>query len=376
MWMEAMCTSTEVSNRIMVYCGTFKSGSMQPIRTALCSFGMSGKVFHAPFIQQNPGFTLYAVWERSKKTATALYPGIISYDTYDELLADPNIDLVVVNTPNVTHFEYTKKALLAGKHVVVEKPFTVTVAEAIELEELADKQDKIMSVYQNRRFDSDITTVRRILEEGSLGQIVEAEIHYDRYNPILSPKPHKEVPVLGTGVLYDLGPHVIDQALLLFGMPQAVFADIMQLRPGSQVDDYFELLLFYPQLRVRLKSGYLVMEPIPAYVFHGTHGSFIKQRADVQEVKLQAGLKPEDDTWGQEAPGSAGLLHTNIDGQPKKIAVASETGDYGRFYEGLYDAIQHSLFEDKFVPASAGTNVIRIIEAAHKSQQEKRIVEL
>lgn len=349
---------------------------MQPIRTALCSFGMSGKIFHAPFIHQNPGYQLYAVWERSKKTAADLYPGIISYDTYEDLLADPQIDLVVVNTPNVTHYDYTKRALLAGKHLVVEKPFTVTVAEAIELEDLAVKQDRILSVYQNRRFDSDIRTVRRIIEEGSLGQIVEAEIHYDRYNLVLSPKPHKEVAVQGTGVLYDLGPHLIDQALLLFGMPEAIFADIAKQRPGSQVDDYFELLLFYPQLRVRLKSGYVVMEPVPAYALHGTRGSFLKQRADPQEIKLTAGGQPGTDDWGLEDPAMAGLLHTNIDGQPKKITIRSERGNYGAFYEGLYDAIQSSLFEDKFVPASAGTNVIRIIEAAYRSRDEKRIVEL
>ncbi|MBO9632774.1 MAG: Gfo/Idh/MocA family oxidoreductase [Chitinophagaceae bacterium] len=349
---------------------------MQPIRTALCSFGMSGKVFHAPFLEQNPGYQLYAVWERSKKTAAALYPGIISYDSYEAILADPHIDLVVVNTPNITHYEYTKRALLAGKHVVVEKPFTVTVAEAIELEELAVKQDRILSVYQNRRFDSDIRTVRRVIEDGSLGQIVEVEIHYDRYNLVLSPKPHKEVAVQGTGVLYDLGPHVIDQALFLFGMPDALFADLMKQRPGSLVDDYFEIIFFYPQMRVRLKSGYGVMEPVPAYALHGTAGSFLKPRADIQEIKLIAGEKPNTPDWGVEDPAAAGLLHTNIDGQPKKIVIRSEAGNYGAFYEGLYDAIQSSIFEDKFVPASAGTNVIRIIEAAYKSQQTKSIVEL
>ncbi|QEC43416.1 Gfo/Idh/MocA family oxidoreductase [Pseudobacter ginsenosidimutans] len=349
---------------------------MQPIRTALCSFGMSGKIFHAPFIHRNPHYQLCAVWERSKKIAADLYPGIISYDNYEAILADPDIDLVVVNTPNITHFDYTKRALLAGKHVVVEKPFTVTVAEAIELEELAVKQDRILSVYQNRRFDSDIRTVRRVIEEGSLGQIVEAEIHYDRYNLVLSPKPHKEIAVQGTGVLYDLGPHVIDQALVLFGMPDALFADITHQRPGSQVDDYFEIIFFYPQLRVRLKSGYVVMEPVPAYAIHGTSGSFLKPRADPQEIKLNAGLLPEDDTWGVEDPASAGLLHTNIDGQPKKLMIRSEAGNYGAFYEGLYDAIQNNIFEDKFVPASAGTNVIRIIEAAYKSRDEKRIIAL
>lgn len=337
---------------------------------------MSGKVFHAPFIHQNPGYQLYAVWERSKKNAADLYPGIISYDNYEAILTDPHVELVVVNTPNITHYEYAKQALLAGKHVVVEKPFTVTVAEAIELEELAVKQDKILSVYQNRRFDSDIRTVRRVIEDGSLGQIVEAEIHYDRYNLVLSPKPHKEVAVQGTGVLYDLGPHVIDQALFLFGMPDALFADLMKQRPGSLVDDYFEIILFYPKMRVRLKSGYVVMEPVPAYAFHGTSGSFLKPRADIQEIKLIAGEKPGSADWGVEDPAAAGLLHTNINGQPKKVVIRSEAGNYGAFYEGLYDAIRSSIFEDKFVPASAGTNVIRIIEAAYKSQQSKSIVAL
>lgn len=348
---------------------------MQPIRTAVLSFGMSGKVFHAPFIATNPGFQLYGIWERSKKTAAELYPGIISFDSFEAILEDPNVELVVVNTPNVTHFDFTKRALLAGKHVVVEKPFTTTLDEAIELEELADKQDRIISVYQNRRFDSDIRTVCRVMEEGSLGQIVEAEIHYDRYNLILSPKPHKEVAVKGTGVLYDLGPHIIDQALVLFGMPQALFADIAIQRPGSIVDDYFEILFFYPGLRVRLKSGYVVMEPVPAYAIHGTAGSLLKPRADVQEVNLIAGKQPGEG-WGIEDPASAGLLHTNIDGQPKKISVRSEAGNYGDFYNGLYDAIRNSIFEDNFVPASAGTNTIRIIEAAYKSREEKRIVEL
>lgn len=349
---------------------------MQTIRTAICSFGMSGRVFHAPFINLHPHFELYAVWERSKKTAAATYPGIISYDTLEEMLADKNIDLVVVNTPNVTHYEYAKQALLAGKHVVVEKPFTATVAEAFELEQLADKQDRILSVYHNRRFDSGFKTIQRILESGVLGEVKEAEFHFDRYNQNISPKQHKETPVKGTGIVYDLGSHIIDQALSLFGMPQAVFGDIQIQREISQVDDYFEILLFYPHMRVRLKGGYLIVEPVPAHVLHGTNGSFLKSHADVQEAMLIAGHRPEGNDWGKEPESARGLLVVMENGQPKKELVPSEQGNYMEFYDGLYNAISSNIFDGDFVTAGAGANVIRIIEAAYKSRDEKKIIEL
>lgn len=283
---------------------------MRPIKTALCSFGMSGKLFHAPFLQILEGFKLYAVWERSKKVVKEIYPQVISYDSYEELLKDEAIELVIVNTPNYTHFDFAHKALLAGKHVVVEKPFTVTVQEGEELITLAKQQGKILSVYQNRRFDSDYKIVKRIVEEGSLGTIVEAEFHFDRYKEELSPKQHKETPGPGTGSLYDLGSHLIDQALQLFGKPQAVFADIHIVRPISSVVDYFELLMYYPALRVRLHSSYLVREPLPAYILHGSKGSFIKTKSDVQEEALQSGQMPDDIEWGAEPESERGLLHT------------------------------------------------------------------
>ncbi|NML22217.1 Gfo/Idh/MocA family oxidoreductase [Pseudoflavitalea sp. G-6-1-2] len=349
---------------------------MQMIRTAICSFGMSGKVFHAPFIDLHPGFQLYAVWERSKKAAAAIYPNIISYDSYEAMLADSNIDLVVVNTPNVTHYEHAKQALLAGKHVVVEKPFTATVAEAFELEQLADKQDRIISVYHNRRFDSGFKTLQRIIESGVLGEIKEAEFHFDRYNLNISPKLHKETAVKGTGIVYDLGSHIIDQALTLFGMPEAVFGDIQIQRSISQVDDYFEILLFYPHMRVRLKGGYLIVEPVPAHVLHGTKGSFLKSHADVQEAMLIAGHKPEGSDWGTEPASAKGLLVLMENGQPKKELVPSEQGNYMEFYDGLYNAISSNIYDGHFVPAGDGANVIRIIEAAYQSRDEKKIVEL
>ena len=287
---------------------------MQPINTALLSFGMSGVVFHAPLIHVHPGFRFYAVWERTKNLAQEKYEGVKTYRSLEELLSDPKVELVVVNTPNYTHYEYTEKALLAGKHVVVEKPFTVTADEAHKLIALARRQNKCLSVYHNRRYDSDYKTVKKILDQDLLGEIVEAEFHFVRYNQSLSPKVHKEIPGPGRGALYDLGSHLVDQALQLFGMPQAVFADIQIIRPHSKVDDYFEVLLYYPGQRVRLRCSYLVKEPIPGYIIHGTQGSFIKHKTDVQEKALQAGLLPDKESWGIEPAHEKGLLHTVVDG--------------------------------------------------------------
>lgn len=348
---------------------------MHPVKTALCSFGMSGLVFHAPFIHLHPGFELYAVLERTKNLAAEKYPGIKTFRSLEDMLNDDAIELVIVNTPNYTHFEYAKLALLAGKHVVIEKPFTNTVAEAEELIALAKKQNKKLSVYQNRRWDSDFKTVQQVVQQKLLGEIVEAEIHFDRYSEILSYKQHKEIPGPGAGILYDLGPHLIDQALQLFGMPVAVFADATNLRPISQVDDYMELVLFYKNLRVRIKSGYLVRELLPAYIFHGTKGSFIKPRADVQETDLQKGKDLSSPDWGTEPDGGKGLLHTDKDGQHIiREYISSEKGNYMDYYNGMYDALRN----DKPLPVTAeeGLNVICIIEAAFRSVEEKRIVEL
>jgi scyllo-inositol 2-dehydrogenase (NADP+) len=348
---------------------------MTPIKTAICSFGMSGRVFHAPFLHLNPGFEFYSVWERDKNLAVALYPNVRTVRTLEELLSDPAVELVIVNTPNYTHFEYAKKALLAGKHVVVEKPFSVTVAEGQELADLAKKTDKKLSVYQSRRYDSDSRTVKKIVEEGWLGHIVEAEIHYDRYVTALSPKVHKETPGPGRGLVYDLGSHLIDQALQLFGMPTSLFADIGIIRPISKVDDYMEILMIYPperNLRVRLKSSYLVREALPAFSIYGSLGTFIKTKADPQENRLLAGDMPTGDDWGVEPDSEKGLLHTEKDGKPIREYVPSQKGNYGEFYEALYPAIRN----DQPVPVSPedGINIIRIIEAAYRSNQEKKIV--
>jgi predicted dehydrogenase len=347
---------------------------MRKINTALCSFGMSGRVFHAPFLEQHPGFELYAVWERSKKAVREHYPNVVSYNNYEELLADAAIELVVVNTPTYTHYDFTRAALLAGKHVIVEKAFTVTVAQAEELVQLARSKNLQLSVYQNRRWDSDFRTVRKIVDEMHLGPIVEAEIHYDRYNLALSPKAHKETPGPGAGVLHDLGPHIIDQALQLFGMPDALFADIRNMRPNSLVSDYIDILLFYPALRVRIKSSYFVKEPLPAYILHGPKGSFLKHRADVQETALQNGLKPGGKEWGLEPAWAQGILHTAGKEGDSREEVISETGNYMEYYEGIYQALTAA--KPLPVTAEEGLSIMRIIETAINSDLQRRVLDI
>ncbi|MBC8034251.1 MAG: Gfo/Idh/MocA family oxidoreductase [Chitinophagaceae bacterium] len=344
------------------------------IKTALLSYGMSGWVFHEPFISIHPGFEFYAVLERTKNLAAAKHPGILTYRSLEELLGEGEIDLVIVNTPNSTHFDFARKALEAGKHVVVEKPFTASVLQADELIQLAEKKGKVLTVFQNRRWDSDFKTVSNMVQTGLLGKIVEAEIHYDRYNPMLSAKVHKETPGAGIGTIYDLGSHIIDQALQLFGMPQAVFADLEMLRPGSQIDDYFEILLYYPSLRVRLRSSYLVREPLPAYVLHGTKGSFLKQRSDTQELRLQAHETPDAPDWGREAEPADGLLHTEVDGAVVKEHVTTEPGNYLAFYNSLHKAITEGAPAP--VLTTEARNVISIIELALESNRQRKVIQV
>ena len=350
-----------------------KNYYMQAINTALCSFGMSGWVFHAPFISTNKGFNLYGVWERSKNLSQEKYPDVRIFRTLEELLADKNIELVVVNTPSVTNYEYAKQVILAGKHLIVEKPFTATTAQAQELVDLAKKRDLMLSVYHNRRYDSDYRTVKNVLDDGWLGKIFDEEIRYDRYVPTLSYKIHKEIPTPGVGCLYDLGSHLIDQALQLFGMPLAVFADITINRPGSKVDDYFDLKLFYPTHRATLKSSYYVREPMPGYQIHGSLGSFIKHKTDVQEADLLANKKPGGADWGIEPDSQKGLLHTEKDGKIIKEFVPSLRGNYGDYYEEIHNAIRNNA--NVPVPGDDGMKVIQIIEAAIKSNKEKKVIE-
>ncbi|MEO6327729.1 MAG: Gfo/Idh/MocA family oxidoreductase [Ginsengibacter sp.] len=345
---------------------------MKKINIALCSFGLSGKVFHAPFINIHPGLNLFAVWERSRQLVKDIYPEVIGYSSLEEMLADKEVDLVVVNTPNYTHYDYVKQALLAQKHVVVEKPFAVNLEQAEELVGLSKKQNKILSPFQNRRYDSDFKTVRKIFDEGVLGDIAEAEFHYDRYNLNLSPKEHKETPRPGASILHDLGPHIIDQALQLFGMPASVFACLRALRPSSQVFDYLDILLFYPTTTVRLKSGYIIKEPVPSFVLHGVNGSFLKPRADVQEDMLLAGAVPGSPEWGTEPEWAKGILNVNKKGATVREFVTSLQGNYLEYYEGIYDAIINN--RQPPVTGEDGLKVMKIIDAALESNTQKKVI--
>ena len=346
---------------------------MQKIKTALLSYGMSGKVFHAPFLNFHPGFELLGSWERSKKLIHQDFPSVKSYSTLEDLLED-DVDLVIVNTPVETHYEYAKQVLLAGKHAIVEKAFTTTVAQAEELAVIAKEKGLKLAVFQNRRWDSDFKTVQKIITDNMLGEIVEAEFHFDRYNPILSPKQHKETANSGAGILKDLGPHLIDQALCLFGLPQSVFADIRITREHSLVDDYIDILLYYSNFRVRLKAGFFVREAIPAFVVHGKKGSFLKPRGDVQEDELKLGNKPNLETWGTESIEKRGLLHTEINGEIVKEYIPTLQGNYFDFFDGVYQSITNDATEP--VTAQEGVHVMQIIEAAIQSSAQKKVIDL
>ncbi len=342
---------------------------MKAIPSALLSYGMSGRIFHAPFLEIHPGFELVGSYERSQKNIQKAYPGTYSYDSLEEVIQDEDIELIIVNTPIPTHFDYASKALRAGKHVVVEKAFTNSTAEAIELQKIAQEVGKHIFVYQNRRWDSDFLTVKKVYDSGQLGDIVEAEFHFDRYNGAKSPKMHKELPGPGAGIIFDLGPHIIDQALYLFGKPTHVFADLRKTRPGTEVDDLFEILLYYPEMRVRLKAGYYFKVPIPAFQLHGKLGSFIKTRSDRQEADLDAGRKPEGDSWGQESPNDFGVIQVD-GGNPER--VPSEKGNFMAFYENVFQTLRAS--ESPAVGVQEGINSMRIIDAAIESSREKKVI--
>jgi scyllo-inositol 2-dehydrogenase (NADP+) len=343
------------------------------IKTALLSYGMSGKVFHAPFLELHPGFELLGSWERSKRLIQQDYPGVKSYASLDEVL-ESDAGLVIVNTPVDTHFEYAKKVLQSGRHALVEKAFTTTASEAEELRDLAKAKGLKLTVFQNRRWDSDLKTVKSVLEQNLVGGVVEAEIRFDRYNTALSPKAWKEGANAGAGVLKDLGPHIIDQALHLFGYPEAVSADIRTLRENSLVDDNIDITLYYPDKRVHLHAGFFNREQLPAFVLQGRRGSFFKHRADVQEDTLKTGAKPNLADWGTEPEEKSGLLHTEVNGEVVRKTLPTLQGNYYDLFDGVYKAITEDIAEP--VTAEDGVRVMKIIEAAIESSAQKKRIDL
>ena len=342
----------------------------QKLRVGVVGFGKSAKVFHVPFINTMEEFELAAVLERRSGESKALYPHIKLVRTIDEMVALDDIDLVVITTPNDTHFEYAAKSLRAGRHTVLEKPYTNTSEEGLELIRIGKESGKVFSVYQNRRYVSDFLTMKELLGDNLLGEVHEFNATYDRYRPEPVEGSWREADLPGSGILYDLGPHIIDQALNLFGHPKTITADIRQQRYFAKVDDYFNIWLDYGFLKVILHAGMLVREQGPRYMIQGTKGSFIKYGEDPQEARLRAGDLPVGADWGRENEDIYGLLHTEINGNIVRKKVPSKKGDFGLYYKHIYDCIvNHAPVTER---PEDGYNTIRIIELAIESSKQKK----
>jgi scyllo-inositol 2-dehydrogenase (NADP+) len=351
---------------------------MQLIKTGLCAFGMSGKIFHAPFLKEHPGFFLSSIVERSREDSKEKYPDATIYRSVEDMLENADIELVVVNTPVQTHFEYTRMALEAGKNVIVEKPFTVNMSEAEALVRLAEEKGLFLSVYQNRRFDRDYLQVQKIMSEGKLGAIKEAEIRFDRFRTEPSGKNHKENPeATGSGSLHDLGAHLVDQAVQYFGFPEKLFADVFSMKGEAYANDYFEIILYYPNnLRVRLKSSVFTKEAHYAYSIHGERGTFLQERTDNQENELASGTVPEyGQDWTLRLREPDGILNfLNEYSETERILTSSEPGNYMNYYQNIYE---HIVF-GYYLPSPGGEVIqnMKIIDAAMESSKEGRIIQL
>lgn len=324
------------------------STSPLPIRTALIGRGLGGRVFHAPLIGALPAFTLETIAGAAEAEATAVADGI---------------DLVVISTPNTTHFPLARAAIEAGKHVVIDKPFAVTIEEADQLIGLAAGRGTMLAVFHNRRWDGDYLTVRKLLAEGAVGDPLLFEAHWDRFRPEIK-QGWREVAAEGAGLLNDLGPHMVDQALCLFGPPVSVTADVLAQRADAQVDDYFDLTFAYGRLRVRLTASTLVAAPRPRFAIHGTRGSFVKYGLDPQEEILKNGGEPNTPGFGRDPRD--GTLTVAGESWP----VASETGGYIQFYRGVAEAIRDGA-PPPVDPADAREG-LRLIDLARQSAREGR----
>ena len=311
------------------------------IDVGVVGFGLGGRAFHAPIIHAVPGLRLTAIVERSGSSAREIYPDAKIVRDIDELLAIRSISLIAIAAPNETHFPLAKRCLEAGRHVVVDKPFTSTLAEARELVELARKHDRVLTVYQDRRFDGDFRTVQELLAKGSLGKIVRFESAFDRCRPQIRANSWKEKPAPGSGVFFDLGPHLVDQALQLFGPPEQVLADIRIEREGSLTEDAFDLTLYYKNgLRANLMASMLAPDPRPHYRIQGTRGVYVKHTLDPQEALLRADHPAMGDDWGVEPEKDWGTMSLWSEGELTHANVPTLRGDYRDFYAQVRDAIE------------------------------------
>jgi len=340
------------------------------IRVGLVGFGMAGRVFHAPLISSVEGLELAAVLERRTDQAATRYPGIVTYRSLEEMLEDASLGLFVVATPSGTHFEIARQILKAGKNVVVDKPMAVQSAQVAELMELATTHGAALAVFHNRRWDCEFPTVQKLLHEGSLGRLVHFESTMDRWRPTTTRVPWKDVPSLGGGLLLDLGSHLSDQALVLFGKPEAIDAEIRRERDGEGSEDSFTLRLRYPGLSVVLSANNLSSLARPIFHLRGTKGNFWKWAPDIQEAELNKVTRIDSPTWGQEPTANWGTLTVDADGAMITRPVESIPGDYRLFYVGMRNALVG--IAPVPVPPVAAWRVARLLEWARMSSEQRR----
>lgn len=344
------------------------------VRVGLIGFGLAGQAFHAPMIRGVEGMELACILERHTNNAKARYPEVRTARTLDEMLSDKSIGLIVVATPNDSHYSYTKACLEAGRDVVVDKPVTPTLTEAEQLVRLAAERGRLLTVYQDRRWDGAFLTVKKLVQSGALGTVAEYEARFDRFR--LDSKPgawREQADFPAAGVLWDLGPHLIDGALVLFGEPQSIDAAALHQRATSTTDDAFDVIMQYPWLRVTLRARIIAYAPGPHLLVHGTQGSFIKFGMDPQEEILRSPNYPDGldwgTNWGLEPEEQWGTL-TRVGETPRKIPT--ERGDYRGFYANVRDAIERKAPLD--VPPEQFLRTQRALVLAHKSSREKRVV--
>ncbi|WP_296490684.1 oxidoreductase [Rhodoferax sp.] len=356
-----------------------------PLRVALIGYGGAGRIFHAPLLAGVPGLHLACIVTRQADAVQRDWPDVRCQESPGAALADPAIDLVVIATPNDSHFELARAALRAGKHVVVDKPCTVTLPETEALLALAHQQGRVLTVFQNRRFDSDFLALQQVIASGQLGRVVQVDSHFDRYRPTV-PQRWREQNLPGSGLWLDLGPHLVDQALLLFGQPDALLLELASVREGAQVNDWFHAVLRYDTplggLRVILHASTLVAEPGPRWVMHGTRGSFTKFGLDVQEDALKAGQRPQLDAlhdWGQDPQAGQLLRMENMAGVAAPVSVRSAApsppGNYLAFYAQLRDHLWGLQPQAGVAPAQVHA-VMQLLALGEQSAASGRFVEV
>jgi predicted dehydrogenase len=341
------------------------------IRVGLIGYGYASKTFHAPLIVGTPGMELAAVSSSDESKVHADWPTMPVVSDPHHLFNDPSIDLIVVPTPNDTHFPLAKAALEAGKHVVVDKPFTVTLSQARELDALAKSRGQLLSVFHNRRWDSDFLTLKALLAEGTLGEVAYFESHFDRFRPQVRNRWREQAGV-GSGIWYDLGPHLLDQAITLFGLPVSLTVDLAQLRPGAQATDYFHAVLAYPQRRVVLHCSLLAAAESARYIVHGTRGSYIKYGLDPQEDRLKAGERLPQEDWGYDMRD--GVLTQAVGEVMAEQTLLTVPGNYPAYYAAIRDALTgHG---ENPVPAAQAIQVMELIELGIESAKKRATLNL